>query len=35
MHAGTPESDIDLFIVTTPESMWINRIIITFIFSLL
>lgn len=35
MHAWTPESDIDLFIVTTPESMWINRIIITFIFSLL
>lgn len=35
MHAGTPESDIDLFIVTTPDTMRINRIIITFIFTLL
>lgn len=35
MNAGTPESDIDLFIVTTPDTMWINRIVITFIFSLL
>jgi len=35
MNAGTPESDIDLFIVTTPDTMWINRIVITFIFFLL
>lgn len=35
MNAGTPESDIDLFIVTSPDTMWINRIVITFIFSIL
>ena len=35
MNAGTPESDIDLFIVTTPDTMWINRIVITFIFCIM
>lgn len=35
MNAGTPESDIDLFIVTNKDTMWINRIVITFIFSIL
>lgn len=35
MNAWKKWSDIDLFIVTTPNSMWLNRIIITFIFSIL
>ncbi len=35
MNSATKESDIDLFIVTTPNSMWLNRIFITFIFQIL
>lgn len=35
MNAWKKESDIDLFIVTTPNTMWLNRILITLIFELL
>jgi hypothetical protein len=35
MNCATSDSDIDLFIVTSPNSMWLNRIIITFIFQIL
>jgi hypothetical protein len=35
MFCATKQSDIDLFIVTTPNSMWLNRIIITMIFQIL
>jgi len=35
MNYSTVNSDIDLYIVTTKESMWFNRIFITFIFELL
>lgn len=35
MNAWKSESDIDLFIITTPNTMWFNRIIITLIFELL
>lgn len=35
MNAGTKESDIDLFIVTKTNRMWLNRILITLIFQVL
>lgn len=35
MNCATSKSDIDLFIVTTNNSMWFNRILITFIFQVL
>ncbi len=35
MNSANAESDIDLLIVTTPNSLWLNRIIITFIFQIL
>ena len=35
MNCASKDSDIDLFIVTWPNSMWLNRIIITIIFQLL
>jgi len=35
MNCSNSESDIDLFIVTSPNSMWLNRIIITIIFQIL
>ena len=35
MNCSSKNSDIDLFIVTTNESMWLNRIIITVIFQVL
>jgi len=35
MNCGSENSDIDLFIVTSPNSMWLNRILITFIFQIL
>lgn len=35
MNSSSTESDIDLFIVTTPNSLWFNRIIITFLFQIL
>lgn len=35
MNSSNKTSDIDLFIVTKDNTMWINRIIITIIFSLL
>lgn len=35
MNSATNKSDIDLFIITSPHSMWLNRIIITFIFQIL
>ncbi len=35
MNCATKKSDIDLFIVTSPNSMWFNRILITLIFSIL
>lgn len=34
MNNANKESDIDLYIVTTKNTMWINRIIITFIFQI-
>lgn len=34
MKAASEESDIDLFIVTTSNSMWLNRFLITLYFSL-
>jgi len=35
MNYSNKNSDIDLFIITTPNSLWFNRIIITFIFEIL
>ena len=35
MNYSTKESDIDLFIITSPNRLWFVRIIITFIFSIL
>ncbi|MCT4617397.1 MAG: hypothetical protein N4A38_04265 [Candidatus Gracilibacteria bacterium] len=35
MKAANKDSDIDLFIVTTPNSMWLNRILITLFFAIL
>ncbi len=35
MNCASNKSDIDLFIVTSNNSMWINRIIITFLFKIL
>ncbi|MBW7954326.1 hypothetical protein H3C61_00735 [Candidatus Gracilibacteria bacterium] len=35
MNAGTIDSDIDLFIVTSPDSMWVNRILFTIFFQVL
>ena len=35
MNSSSKDSDIDLFIVTTNETMWLNRIIITIIFHVL
>lgn len=35
MNCASKESDIDLFIVTSPHSMWFNRILITLIFQVL
>lgn len=35
MNASNKDSDIDLFIVTSPDSMWINRILFTIFFWLL
>jgi len=35
MNYSTKNSDIDLFIITSPDSMWLNRILITLIFTIL
>ncbi len=35
MNCSTKDSDIDLLIVSSPNSMWLNRILITFIFQIL
>jgi len=35
MNCATKDSDIDLFIVTSPNTMWLNRILITIIFQIL
>lgn len=35
MNAWTPDSDIDLFIVTSPDKLWTVRILITLIFQIL
>lgn len=35
MNNANSESDIDLYIVTTRNSMWLNRIIITFLFQII
>lgn len=35
MNSANSESDIDLYIVTSKNSMWLNRAIITFIFQIL
>lgn len=35
MNCASKNSDIDLFIVTSPNSMWLNRILITLIFQIL
>nr|MDD3720756.1 hypothetical protein [Candidatus Gracilibacteria bacterium] len=35
MNSANNESDIDLFIVTAPNRLWIARILITFIFQIL
>jgi len=35
MNSASKDSDIDLFLVTSPSSIWLNRIIITFIFQIL
>ncbi len=35
MNSATQDSDIDLYIVTKPNYMWLNRILITFIFQIL
>lgn len=35
MNNANSESDIDLYIVTTRNSMWLNRIIITFLFQIM
>ena len=35
MNSATSDSDIDLYIVTSPNSMWLNRIIITLFFQIL
>ncbi len=35
MHASDTDSDIDLFIVSDPNRMWLVRILSTFIFHIL
>ncbi len=35
MNSSSKDSDIDLFIVTTPDTMWLNRVLITLIFQIL
>jgi len=35
MNCSNKNSDIDLFIVSSPETMWLNRILITIIFTIL
>ena len=35
MNSASSESDIDLFIVSSPNSMWLNRILITLIFQIM
>jgi hypothetical protein len=35
MKAANKSSDIDLFIITTPNSMWLNRLLITLYFTLI
>jgi hypothetical protein len=35
MNCATPDSDIDLYIVTTPNRMWLVRILVTFVFQIL
>jgi hypothetical protein len=35
MNCATPDSDIDLYIVTSPNRMWLVRILITLIFQIL
>jgi predicted nucleotidyltransferase len=35
MNAWTPDSDIDLFIITSPNKLWTVRILITLIFQIL
>jgi len=35
MNCATENSDIDLFIVSSPNMMWLNRLLITIIFQLL
>lgn len=35
MYGAHDESDIDLFIITTPKTLWFNRILITLYFQLL
>lgn len=35
MNSSSKDSDIDLFIVTSPHTMWLNRILITLIFAVM
>ncbi|MDD3144713.1 MAG: hypothetical protein PHV23_01230 [Candidatus Gracilibacteria bacterium] len=35
MNSASLESDIDLYIVTSPNTMWLNRLLITIIFQIL